>query len=93
MGMNKKIQQAINLLKNHGAKFIKIFSSYARCENTPHSDLEVIVKFKNKKSLLELIAIKQEIEEKLKIKIDLLTSDSISPYLTSIIKNEVINVI
>ena len=90
--MNKKIRQAVHLLKTHGAKSIKIFGSYALGKNTPHSDLEVIVKFKNKKSLLELIAIEQEIEEKLKIKIDLLTSDSISPYLTSIIKNEVINV-
>ena len=43
---------------------------------------------KKSKSLLELVGIEQEIEDKLGRKVDLLTEKSISPYLIGRIKKE-----
>ena len=86
--MDELIEKLIHILKKHGAKKIKIFGSYARGEQKEASDLDVIVKFEKRKSLLELVGIEQELEDHLGIKIDLLTEASISPYLVEKIKKE-----
>ncbi len=86
--MNEMIEKLVHILKKHGAKKIKIFGSYARGEQKETSDLDVIVEFEKRKSLLELVGIEQELEDRLGIKIDLLTEASISPYLMERIKKE-----
>ena len=86
--MNEMIEKLIHILKRHRAKKIEIFGSYARGEAKTWSDLDVIVEFEEKKSLLELVGIEQELEDHLGIKIDLLTEASISPYLIERIKKE-----
>jgi len=75
-------------LRQEGAKRIGVFGSYFRGEETSSSDLDIIVDFIEKKSLLELIRLERELSEKLGIKVDLLTEKSISPYLREKIKNE-----
>lgn len=82
------IQQAISHLSKHGAKKIAIFGSYARGEEKPGSDIDILIEFKKRKSLLEIVGIEQELSEKLGIKVDLLTEKAISPYLINGIKEE-----
>ncbi len=81
------------ILKKHGAKTVKIFGSYARGEEREDSDLDILVEFSERKSLLELVKIEQELEEKMKVKVDLLTRKSISPYLIEQIENESVRVL
>ncbi|WXG46963.1 MAG: nucleotidyltransferase family protein [Candidatus Atabeyarchaeum deiterrae] len=81
----KKIAQE---LRNLGATKIAVFGSYARGEEKPNSDIDVLVEFSNRKSLLELVRIERELSETLGIKVDLLTEKSISPYLIDSIKEE-----
>jgi len=86
--MDEKIRKLIMLLKKYGAKRIEIFGSYARGEERTDSDLDVIVEFSERKSLLELVGIEQELKDHLGIKVDLLTKQSISPYLIKKIEKE-----
>ncbi len=86
--MNKIIDKLVSILKKHGAKKIEIFGSYARGEHTKRSDLDIIVEFEKRKSLLELVGIEQELEDTLNMKVDLLTKASISPYLIKRIEKE-----
>jgi len=86
--MDEKTKKLTKLLKKHGAKKIEVFGSYVRGEATSDSDLDVIVEFKSRKSLLELVGIEQELEDELGIKVDLLTKASISPYLIEKIEEE-----
>ncbi len=86
--MDEITKKLIHILKKHGAKKIAIFGSYARGKQKETSDLDVIVEFKKRKSLLELVGIEQELEDHLGIKVDLLTEASISPYLIERIKKE-----
>ena len=86
--MDKIIDKLVSILKKHGAKKIEIFGSYARGEQEETSDLDVIVEFEKRKSLLELVGIEQELEDALGIKVDLLTRASISPYLIERIEKE-----
>ena len=81
----EKISQ---VLKNKGARKIAIFGSYARNEQKPGSDIDIIVEFSGRKSLLELVRIERELSESLGIRVDLLTEKSISPYLIDSIKKE-----
>ncbi|OGW51742.1 MAG: hypothetical protein A2Z50_03405 [Nitrospirae bacterium RBG_19FT_COMBO_42_15] len=88
--MNKEeIYKKIScVLKEEGAIKIAVFGSYIRGEEKPESDIDVIVEFSEKKSLLELVRIERELSEILGIKVDLLTEKSISPYLIDEIKEE-----
>jgi len=86
--MNEKIQKLLDLLKKHNARRVEIFGSYARGEAGEKSDIDVIVDFAEKKSLLEIIGIEQELEDELGVKVDLLTRKSISPYLIKEIEKE-----
>ena len=85
---NEIMEKLIHILRKHGAKKIEIFGSYARGEQKETSDLDVIVEFEKRKSLLEIVGIEQELEDNLGIKIDLLTEASISPYLIEKIREE-----
>ena len=86
--MDEMIEKLIRILKKYGAKRIEIFGSYARGEQKETSDLDVIVEFEKRKSLLELVGIEQELKDHLGVKVDLLTEASISPYLIEKIKKE-----
>ena len=86
--MDDLLRKLIAMLRRHGAKKIAIFGSYVRGEAKEGSDLDVIVEFSERKSLLDIVAIEQELEDALGIKIDLLTKKSISPYLIDRIEKE-----
>ena len=81
-------EEIITILKKHGVKKIAIFGSYARNEQTPDSDIDIIAEFSDGISLLELVGIEQELKEALEQNVDLLTENAISPYLIDSIKKE-----
>ena len=87
--LNKEIEkQLIAFLVNAGARKIGIFGSYAQGTADTSSDIDLLVEFVNIKSLLELVKIERELSELIKLKIDLLTENSISPFLIDRIKSE-----
>lgn len=90
MKVNKEnlFKNIISLIKKHGAKKIAVFGSYARGEAKPKSDIDILVEFSERKSLLDIVGIEQELSDTLGIKVDLLTEKSISPYLIGRIKKE-----
>jgi predicted nucleotidyltransferase len=86
---NRELFEKISLfLKKEGAKKIAIFGSYARGEERPESDIDVLVEFPETKGLLTMVRIERELSEFLGVKVDLLTEGSISPYLIEGIKKE-----
>lgn len=83
--MEKKV---IAILGKYNARHIGIFGSFARGEAGPGSDLDLLVDFKERKSLLTLVRIERELSEAVGMKVDLLTEQAISPYLIDTIKSE-----
>lgn len=77
-----------SFLKKHGATKVSVFGSYARGEERPESDIDVLVEFAERKSLLTLVNIELELSDYLGKKVDVLTEKSISPYLIDEIKKE-----
>ena len=67
----------INYLDNYNPERIGIFGSFARQEETPESDIDILVKFYYTISLLELVKIERELSEILGKKVDLVTEPAL----------------
>jgi predicted nucleotidyltransferase len=67
---------------------IGIFGSMARGETKKISDIDLIVRFSKRKSLLAMVRLERELTEALGHKVDLLTEAAISPYLRERILKE-----
>lgn len=74
----------------HGAKRVRIFGSYARGEQRKESDLDLIVDLEPGRSVLDLVAIKQDLEDLLGVSVDISTERSISPYIRDAVLKEAI---
>lgn len=87
--MNKKIlKRIIEILIRFGAREITLFGSYARGDQHPGSDMDLIVEFDEIKTLVELCRIKRIIREDLNIDIDLITKHSLSKQLLPLIQKD-----
>lgn len=76
----------VSILGKYGVRKIGLFGSYARGEERTDSDLDVLVEFEKRKSLLTLVRIERELSEHIGVKVDLLTEQALSPYLVERIK-------
>ena len=54
------------------------------------SDLDLLVEMEPGRSLLDLVAIKQDLEELLGCKVDVVTEAAVSPYLRERVLNEAV---
>jgi hypothetical protein len=85
----KKIRETIiAILTRYDVERIAIFGSYARGEAGAKSDIDILVRFAHPKSLLQIVRIEEEIEESLRIPVDLITEKAVSPYLTDSIRRD-----
>jgi len=78
----------IQYLDKYRPESIGIFGSFARNENTQKSDIDILVKFKDTISLLDLIKIERELTNLLGIKVDLVTEPSLK---NSRLRNYIMN--
>jgi uncharacterized protein len=69
------------LLEANNVEFAGIFGSFARGESKVSSDVDILVKFKTPISLLGLIRLERQISEKIGKEVDLVTEDSLSPFI------------
>jgi predicted nucleotidyltransferase len=67
----------INYLRPYNPERIGIFGSFARKEETPESDIDILVKFKETLSLLDLAKIHRELSQILGKDVDLVTEASV----------------
>lgn len=81
MEIEKIKSEIILVLKKYDVKKASLFDSIARGEGTEKSDIDILVEFEGRKSLLDLAELKIELEEKLNRKVDVLTYRSTHPLL------------
>jgi predicted nucleotidyltransferase len=83
----------LEILKKHEVKKASLFGSIVREEMTIDSDIDLLIEFKGDKSLLDLAALQIELEERLKLKVDVLTYNSIHPLLKDQILAEQVEIL
>jgi predicted nucleotidyltransferase len=90
--MNEQIAEIkgkiLNALRQNDVKRASLFGSVVRGELTDKSDIDILIEFRGKKSLLDLVGLKLELEELLKRDVDVLTYNSLHPLLKDRILHE-----
>ena len=78
-----KIDEAAltRLCQKHGIESLRVFGSAAKGEERPDSDIDLLVRFLETKSLLELVRIEREFSEHFGRPVDLVTEGELSPYI------------
>lgn len=74
----------------HGAHNVRVFGSVQRGEAGDFSDLDLLVDMSKGRTLLDLVALSDELEDVLGIEVDVLTEGSLSPYLRERILSEAV---
>ncbi|NTW31418.1 MAG: nucleotidyltransferase [Bacteroidetes bacterium] len=85
------ISQISGFFSDKPVKRSYLFGSYARNEESEHSDIDILVEVdysKNKVSLLDFIGWKLELEKITNHAVDLVAADGISKYIKLIIEKE-----
>ncbi len=71
----------LRLARRHGARDVRVFGSVARGEATPDSDLDLLVTFEPSRSLLDRIALIQDLEDALGVPVDVVTENGLHPLI------------
>ncbi len=79
--IEKHRRQIVRIAGDHGAKSVQLFGSFALGNATGESDIDLLVEMESSRSLLDIIAIKNGIEELTGRKVDVVTRKALSPYL------------
>ena len=74
-------QQLAGLCRSNDVAFLGIFGSVARGEATEQSDIDLLVRFSKRKSLLTVIGFEDTLTQVFGRPVDLVTEASLSPYL------------
>ncbi len=82
--------EILRLALRHGASDLRVFGSLARGEGGEDSDLDLLVTLGAGRSLLDLIGLKQEVEDLVHRPVDVVTEQALSPYLRERVLSEAI---
>lgn len=90
--MNPQLKRKlVDLLLPYGPERISVFGSYARGDQTAASDLDVLVRFRNRMGILTLTQIQQKLSDSIGVSIDLVTESSLkNPLLKESISKDLI---
>ena len=80
-------------LEHYHVKSLSLFGSAARNQQTPTSDIDILVSFDHPLGLFAFINLKNHLEELLGSPVDLVTEQALHPYLRHRILEESVHVI
>lgn len=75
------IHSLIKICRENDVTSVSLFGSMARGETTEKSDIDLLVKFGKRKSLLSVVKLERQLTMSLGRKVDLITEGALSPYI------------
>ena len=87
----KNRRKVIEIADRCGARNVRVFGSAARGAARPDSDLDVLVELDQGRSLLDIVALKQDLEDLLGVKVDVVTEAALSPYMRDDVLREAVS--
>lgn len=85
-----KRQEIIKIAQEHGAKNLRVFGSYIKGKSSEISDLDLLIELEPGRSLLDIIALKQDLEDILDCEVDVVTEAALSPYIREDVLKEAV---
>ncbi len=86
----EKRSELVAVARRHGATNVRLFGSVVRGEETPSSDLDILVDLAEDRGFEDFLALAEELEALTGRRVDLLTSRGVSPFLRPIIDREAV---
>lgn len=90
--LRERRAEILALARKHGASDLRVFGSVARGEADDRSDLDLLVRFDEGRTLLDQIALSQDLEQLLGVHVDVLTEGGLSPYIHDQVMREAVPV-
>jgi predicted nucleotidyltransferase len=76
------------LASKHGARNVRLFGSTVRGDDSGDSDVDILVDLEAGRSLLDQVGLKQDLEELLGRRVEIVVEGGISPYIEQQILSE-----
>ena len=83
--------EILRLARAHGARKLRLFGSAARGDDRPDSDLDLLVEMEPGRSLVDHVALKQDLEGLLGRDVDVVTEQSLHPRLRDRVLREAVS--
>ena len=88
--LKDKREDILRIASMYGGQDVRVFGSLARGEAGPNSDVDILVTLEPGRSLLDIIGLKQDLEDLLGCKVDVVTEAAISPYIREQVLKEAV---
>ena len=79
--LKDKREEILRLAAMHGARNVRVFGSVARGDAGPASDVDILVEFEPERSLLDHVALLQDLEDLLGRRVDLVAERTLHWYI------------
>ena len=88
--LKKQRQKILAIAARHGARNVRVFGSAARGKVGPDSDFDLLVELDEGRSLLDHVALIQDLEDLLGRKVDVVTDGALHWYIRERVLQEAV---
>lgn len=81
------------LARAHGAVSVELFGSAARREDRPDSDIDMMVELEEGRSLLDLIALTDDLQAALGRKVEAVSKASLKPRVLALARKDAVRIV
>ena len=88
--LQERRDEILPIATRYGARDVRVFGSRAHGEARPGSHLDLLIKLEPGRTLPDMVAIKQDIEDILGCKVDVVTENAVSRYISEEVLSEAV---
>lgn len=83
-------EDILRIARKHGARNVRVFGSVARGEARADSDVDFLVEMEPGRSLLDHVALIQDLEDQLGVKVDVVTEKALYQHIRERVLQEAV---
>src|SRR5580658_4231960 len=84
----QKREAILEIARRHGASDLRVFGSIARGDSAEDSDVDILVRFEQGRTLLDHAGLIGELEDLLGVKVDVIDADGMRPRFRAVVEKE-----